>query len=105
MAFVGPLHNRFGVRPVAAFCEDCNTNLLVWRCYNCVGQYCGRSICQHRIVPGASVEDVDLGWVSGNEVAEGMHAICWRHFQRLGSEMAIKPAGAHELLGGVYLCS
>ena len=50
------------------------------------------------------MEDVDLGWISGNEIAEEMRFICWRHFQRLGSEMAIDPAGAHDLFGGVYSC-
>ena len=89
MAFVGPLQHRFGFCPVAVFCEDC------W------GQYCGRCICQHRILLGVSVEDVDLGWVSGDEVAEGMHASCWRCFQRLGSDMAIVQPGAHNLFGGV----
>ena len=52
-----------------------------------------------------SVEDVDLGWVSGNEIAEGMHAMFWRHVQQLGAEMAIDPAGAHDLFGGVCFVS
>ena len=51
------------------------------------------------------MEDVDLGRVFDNKVAERMHALFWRLFQRLGSEMAIDPAGAHDLFGGVYLCS
>ena len=105
MAFVCPLQNRDGLRPVAVVCEDCSTNLLVWRCYNCGGQYCGRCICRRRIVPGVSVEDVDLGWVTGNELAEGMHFLKNVVVQRLGSHMAIDPAGAHDVFGGVYLCS
>ena len=75
MAFVGPVQNPHGFRPVGVFCDVCNVNLLVWQCYACGGQYCGRCIFRHRRIPGASVEDVDSGLISGNEVAEGMHTI------------------------------
>ena len=75
MAFVGPVQNPHGYRPVRVFCEHCSRNLLVWRCYNCGGQYCGRCVFLHRNVPGVAVEAMDADRVSANELAEGMHII------------------------------
>ena len=106
MAFVGPVQNPHGFRPVGVFCDVCNVNLLVWQCYACGGQYCGRCIFRHRRIPGASVEDVDDGLISGNEVAEGMHTLFRRFWQRLSSDMATDPAeaNAHFCFCRFYLC-
>ena len=104
MAFVGPVQNPHGYRPVGVFCDVCNMSVLVWDCYNCGGMYCGRCIFRHRIVGGITVDDVDAGRVSANEVAEGMHAIYFRFFQRLGSEMASDPADANDMYSRPYLC-
>ena len=104
MAFVGPVQNPHGFRPVGVFCDVCNVNLLVWQCYACGGQYCGRCIFRHRRIPGASVEDLDSGLISGNEVAEGMHIIFRRIWQRLSSDMATDPAEANASFCRLYLC-
>ena len=108
MAFVGPLQMEHpdGARPFGVFCEVCNMhNLLVWRCYNCGGQYCGRCIFRHRIVTGVTVAEMDADRVSANEVGEGMHILYFRFFQRLRSEMACDPAEANELFSRAYVCN
>ena len=104
MAFVGPVQWPQGSRPVWVFCEVCETNLLVWRCYSCGGQYCGRCIFQHRNVPGVTVDECVADGRRANEVAEGMHQLWLRYFQRLSSTMACDPAEAVELYSRYYLC-
>ena len=104
MAFVGPLQVPYNYRPVGVYCDVCDTNLLVWRCYSCGGQYCGRCIFQHRDVPGLTLAEVDAGHASANEVSEGMHALWLRFYQRLSSMMASDPADAADLYSEPYLC-
>ena len=104
MAFVGPVWNIYGYRPEGVFCDACNTNLLVWRCFNCGGVSCGRSIFQHRDVPGVTIADIDMDRVSANEVAEGMHCLWRRIFERLSSEMASDPAIANEGYCRYFVC-
>ena len=104
MAFVGPVQFPQGYRPVGNDCDVCDTNLLVWRCYSCGGQYCGRCIFLHRDVPGVTLADMDADLVNANEVAEGMHCLLFRYFQRLGSQMACDPAEANELYSRFNYC-
>ena len=82
MAMVGPVPGPHGYRPVGVYCEVCDMNLLTWRCYCCGGLYCGRCIFMHRDVPGLTLEEMDAGIVSANEVAEGMHCLWFRFFFR-----------------------
>ena len=104
MAFVGPVRFPQGYRPVGVYCDVCDTNLLVWRCYNCGGQYCGRCIFRHRRVGHLSVADMDADRVDANEVAEGMHALYFGFYQRLLPEMASDPADANDRFSHGYLC-
>ena len=104
MAFVGPVRFPQGYRPVGVYCETCDMNLLVWRCYACGGQYCGRCIFRHRTIGSLTLGDVDAGWADANEVAEGMHAIYYGYYLRLGSEMASDPAGIAAFYCRFYLC-
>ena len=104
MAFVGPIAGPHGYRPVGVFCAVCHENALVWQCYACGGSYCGRCIFQHRTIPGLSIDDMDSGEVSANEVAESMHILFFRYWRRLASELAMDPALANELYCRPYLC-
>ena len=79
MAFVGPVWNPHGYRPVGTHCNICNEDLLVWRCYACGGQYCGRCIQQHRDVPNISPIELDSGSFA-NDLAEDMHILWYRFF-------------------------
>ena len=94
MAFVGPVWNVGGYRPVGVYCEICDTNLLTWRCYGCGGLYCGRCIFRHDAVPGASLAYYDAGIDDPNEVAEGMHCLWRRAYLRQASLIASDPAAA-----------
>ena len=104
MAFIGPVQWPQGYRPVSGYCHVCDTNLLTWRCYHCSGLYCGRCIFMHADVPGATLADIDNDRVNANEVSEGMHALWFRFFERLGSEMACDPADASDYYGRRFRC-
>ena len=88
---VGPLGTRFP--PVAVRCDVCDRDVMTWRCYRCGGTYCGYCIFRHGPLAGAvTLAEVEDGRVDPDELAEGMHALWWRLYQRLASEMASYPA-------------
>ena len=58
----------------------------------------------HADVPGATLADIDNDRVNANEVSEGMHALWFRFFERLGSEMACDPADASDYYGRRFRC-
>ena len=93
MAVVGPLGTRWP--PVALHCDHCQIPVMSWRCYRCGGSYCGRCIFLHGLIPDMT-PDVVANWnyIELAELAEGMHAVCWRWWQRLASEAACDPAEA-----------
>ena len=59
----------------------------------------------HRDVPGVTLAEVDAGLVPANEVAEGMHCLWFRFFERMSSRMASDPAGANDAYSSRFLCS
>ena len=104
MAFVGPVMWPQGYRPVGVYCDVCDTNLLTWRCYTCGGLFCVRCIFMHRDVPGVTLAEVDAGLVPANEVAEGMHCLWFRFFERMSSRMASDPAEANAAYSSNFIC-
>ena len=99
---VGPLNTGFP--SVAVHCEVCNVDLLVWPCYSCGGQYCGRCIFLHADVPGVNLYDYDNDLVDPNEVAEGMHFQWRRLFERWGMLAAADSAYAAVRAGLLFRC-
>ena len=66
---------------------------MTWRCYLCGETYCGYCIFRHGPLVGAvALAEVEDGRVDPGELVEGMHALLWRLYQRLASEMASDPA-------------
>ena len=104
MAFVGPVQNMFGYRPVGVFCEVCNEDALVWQCMNCGGSLCGRCVFQHREVPGLALADINADRVDANEVAEGMFTLWNRFFERLTSTQAAGHSEA-SVFGSAVICA
>ena len=58
----------------------------------------------HHNVPGVTVADMDAGLVPANEVSEGMHALWFRFFERLSSQMACDPAEANDSFSNGFIC-
>ena len=77
---------------------------MTWRCYPRGETYCGYCIFRHGPLAGAvTLAEVEGSRVDLDELAEGMHALSWRLYRRLASEMASDPASCamHALRRGL----